>query len=54
MHDISRTEPDAANNLPQFNMPSELGLFIGSARFGAARDQRRKICLVLDRERYRF
>ena len=53
VHDISRTELDGANALPRFNMPFELGLFVGAARFGA-RDQRRKICLVLDRERYRF
>jgi hypothetical protein len=30
-----------------------LGLFVGAARFGTG-DQRRKICLLLDRERYRF
>jgi len=53
VHDISRTELDAANQLPRFNMPFELGLFVGAARFGAG-DQRRKICLILDRERYRF
>ncbi len=53
VHDISRTELDAANQLPRFNMPFELGLFVGAARFGAG-DQKRKICLILDRERYRF
>jgi len=53
VHDISRTELDSANSLPRFNMPFELGLFVGAARFGA-HDQRRKVCLVLDRERYRF
>lgn len=53
VHDISRTELDAANRLPRFNMPFELGLFVGAARLGDAA-QRRKICLVLDRERYRF
>jgi hypothetical protein len=34
-------------------MPFELGLFIGAARFGTA-SQARKICLILDRDRYRF
>lgn len=53
VHDISRTELDAANQLPRFNMPFELGVFVGATRFGG-RDQRRKICLILDRERYRF
>jgi hypothetical protein len=54
IHDISRTEPDAASQLPRFNMPFELGLFLGAARFGEVSKQRRKRCLVLDRERYRF
>ena len=53
VHDVSRTEPDAAHGLPRFNMPFELGLFLGAARYGAG-DQRRKVALVLDRERYRF
>jgi hypothetical protein len=53
IHDISRTELDAHNQLPRFNMPLELGVFLGAKRFGDA-DQRRKRCLVFDRERYRF
>lgn len=53
LHDISRTEPDAASGLPRFNMPLELGLFLGARRFGTDR-QRAKACLVVDRERYRY
>lgn len=53
VHDISRTELDGPDQLPRFNMPFELGLFLGAARFGGT-EQRRKVCLVLDRERYRF
>lgn len=53
VHDISRTELDSANQLPRFNIPFELGLFVGAARFGI-RDQRGKVCLILDREWYRF
>jgi hypothetical protein len=53
VHDISRTELDADIDLPRFNMPFELGLFVGAARFGAA-VQQQKICLILDKERYRF
>jgi hypothetical protein len=34
-------------------MPLELGLFLGAQRFGSG-DQRRKACLVLDREPYRY
>ena len=29
IHDLSPTELDAVNNLPRFNMPLELGLFLG-------------------------
>lgn len=53
VHDITRTELDSAHQLPRFNMPFELGLFVGATRFGN-REQRRKVCLILDRERYRF
>ncbi len=53
IHDISRTELDVINSLPRFNMPLELGLFLGAKRFGDAK-QRRKKCLVLDISRYRF
>lgn len=30
IHDISRTELDDHSNLPRFNMPLELGLFLGA------------------------
>lgn len=52
IHDLSRTEP-SAEGLPRFNMPLELGLFLGAKRFGSPRD-RQKQCLILDVERYRF
>lgn len=53
IHDISRTQPDPATNLPRFNVPLELGMFLGAKRYGNAR-QRRKLCLILDRDRYRY
>jgi hypothetical protein len=34
-------------------MPLELGLFLGAQRFGTGA-QRRKSCLVLDRDKYRY
>jgi len=52
IHDISRTDLNASH-LPRFNMPLELGLFLGARRFGAGA-QRRKSCLVLDRDKYRY
>lgn len=53
IHDISRTEADAASGLPRFNMPLELGLFLGAREFGAGA-QRGKRCVILDTERYRY
>lgn len=53
IHDISRTELDTENQLPHFNMPLELGLFLGAKRYGLVR-QRGKNCLILDREKYRY
>ena len=53
IHDISRTEPGAETGLPRFNMPLELGLFLGARRFGS-RSDKRKVCLILDSEPYRY
>ena len=52
IHDISRTELDAVNNLPRFNMPLELGIFLGAKHFGPGHKEKR--ALILDVERYRF
>ena len=53
IHDISRVELSAANQLPRFNMPFECGLFWGCLRFGDE-FQRKKRLLVLDREANRY
>ena len=53
LHDISRTELDPGSNLPRFNIPLELGIFLGAQRFGT-RVHKRKNCLIFDRERYRY
>jgi len=52
IHDLSRTESNAAG-LPRFNMPLELGLFMGSRNFGD-KEQKSKRYLVLDSEDFRF
>lgn len=52
IHDISRVELNE-HDLPRFNMPLELGLFLGAKRFGGSA-QRRKSCLVLDTDPFRF
>lgn len=53
IHDVSRTELDEINQLPRFNMPLELGLFLGASRFGADYHQDKSV-LILDREPYRY
>jgi hypothetical protein len=53
IHDISRTDLDNTHRLPRFNMPLELGIFLGAKRFGT-RNQKHKLCLVLDQEQYRY
>jgi hypothetical protein len=53
IHDISRTDLDTDNQLPRFNMPLELGLFLGAKRYGNKRQQA-KTCKILDTERFRF
>jgi hypothetical protein len=53
IHDISRVEQDRASNLPRFNMPLELGLFLGAKAFGSS-EQQAKRCIVLDAEPYRY
>jgi hypothetical protein len=53
IHDLSRTELDSRSKLPRFNMPLELGLFLGAKRFGG-KAQARKNCLILDTEPYRY
>ncbi len=53
IHDISRTESDGTSPLPRFNMPLELGIFLGAKSIGPAQ-QRRKRALILDVEQYRY
>jgi hypothetical protein len=53
IHDISRTQLDPVNNLPRFNMPLELGIFLGAKRYGG-KEQKLKRLLVMDIEQYRY
>lgn len=53
IHDISRTELDAVHGLPRFNMPLELGLFIGAMSYGSSRIKNKSL-LILDKEQYRY
>jgi len=53
VHDISRTEPDPETKLPRFNMPLELGIFLGCKRYGGKRHSKKNY-IILDSQRYRF
>lgn len=53
IHDISRTQLDRGTRLPRFNMPLELGIFIGAKAFGHD-EHRRKAAIVLDTDRSRY
>ena len=57
VHDLSRTElcPTGVGDeaLPRFNMPLELGIFLGCKRFGGVEGQKKR-CLILDVEPYRY
>lgn len=53
IHDISRTEVSGTPPLPRFNMPLELGLWLGAHHLGRE-DQAGKQCIVFDTEKYRF
>jgi hypothetical protein len=53
IHDISRAGIDRKTRVARFNMPLELGFFLGAKRYGGERD-REKRCLILDRLPYRY
>lgn len=59
VHDISYTglydgpEGDPDFPLPRFNMPLELGLFLGAKKFGGDAQANKKV-VVFDRDEYRF
>ena len=53
INDLSAVALDAISNLPRFNMPLELGLFLGCRRFGP-RNQSKKRTLILDSEQHRY
>lgn len=53
VHDLSRTQLDVRTKLPRFNMPLELGIFLG-AKFLGGGQQEKKACLVFDEQPYRY
>jgi len=53
IHDLSRTTLDSTHRLPRFNMPLELGLFLGAKLYGSD-EQPSKACLILERDAFRY
>jgi hypothetical protein len=53
LHDLSMVKLDKMTRLTRFNMPYELGIFIGAKRFGNA-EHNSKRCLVLDTKQFRY
>jgi hypothetical protein len=53
INDLSAVSLDVATGLPRFNMPLELGLFLGCQRFGSPNQSKKRI-LILDRDQYRY
>ncbi len=53
IHDLSRTQLDPNSRLPRFNMPLELGIFLGAKQFGGP-DHEDKACLILIKKTYAY
>jgi hypothetical protein len=53
IHDISHVEADPKTQLPRFNMPLELGLFLGAKAYGDSANQGKR-CIVFDKQPFRY
>jgi hypothetical protein len=53
IHDLSRTQLDRHSRLPRFNMPLELGIFLGAKHYGHD-EQAKKACLVFERRPHSY
>ena len=53
VHDISRIELCENTKLPRFNMPLELGMFLGAKRYGSEQ-QKKKVSLIMDSQQWRY
>jgi hypothetical protein len=53
IHDISSVKLGAGTKLPRFNMPFEVGLYLGCKFFGTE-VQKKKGSLIIDSEPYRY
>ncbi len=53
IHDLSRVTLSKTGQLPRFNMPLELGIFIGCTHFGA-KIHKEKRYIIIESEQFRF
>lgn len=53
IHDLSKADLDKNTKLARFNMPLELGIWLGAKKFGDE-EQGRKSTLVLDTDSFRY
>lgn len=53
IHDLSRSRALKSGEFPRFNMPYELGLDIGCARYGNRRHRTKKI-MILEKDQYHY
>ncbi len=55
IHDISKAEADIVSGLARFNMPLELGVFMGAKNYASPRHyNKEKRILILDSEQFRY
>jgi len=54
IHDLSRIQAARKGEYFRLNMPFELGLDVGCATFSSDHNLRKKRCLILEKERYRY
>lgn len=56
IHDISRTETSkiGSSRYPRFNMPLELGVFLGAGHLATTQWMKDKCCLILDKDQFRY
>lgn len=53
IHDLSMTNLDRRTNLPRFNMPFELGIFLAAKKFGN-NEQTKKNCLIFENQSHSY
>lgn len=53
IHDLSRVTVESQGDLPRFNMPLELGVFMGCSKWGAKKHKQKEY-IIIESEQFRF